>query len=481
MERGFTLTVILVLAVAMFASFVDFEKSGMGVSQPIYNSQSITKLNKNLSFTASEMPHVDYKGPIVAIGAHGWDGVGYYEEDAGKIYVYSRLSGDLMWTFQGDQRRVYLGGTLNNVLDINGDGYGEIVAGSRLYDGVNGSNSGKIFVLSSKNGEILQSKDGEEAYMWFGYYTANVGDINKDGYNDIGVIEYFKKRLHIFSGKDFTEILMQDVDVGVTTITSVGDINKDGYDDIGVGFPYFNNNKGKIEILSGKDGQLIMEIPGENNGDMLTIGKDKGDFNDDGYNDILAYASFADGNGKKYNGKVYVFSGKDGQLLFSEYGEKDYDRFGGVGSVSFSPGLSWVGDINKDGYDDFIVGAPYHYTGINDCNQMFHVGFCAEGKIYVYLGGSGVLLWSKDGEVKYSNLGSSVSGIDDFNGDGYVDVVVGAHGFCGDNCVCDSLTPVGPCFKGKAFIYSGIDGTELWQEEGENEGDVFGRDVSSFK
>ena len=65
-------------------------------------------------------------------------------------------------------------------------------------------------------------------------------------------------------------------------------------------------------------------------------------------------------------GKVYVYSGKTGELIWSQTGKEEN------GWLGFD--LEGAGDINQDGTPDVIAGAPY----VN--------------KVYVYSGGDGQLL-----------------------------------------------------------------------------------------
>lgn len=95
--------------------------------------------------------------------------------------------------------------------------------------------------------------------------------------------------------------------------------------------------------------------------------------------------------------------------------------------------VAGAGDVNRDGYDDLIVGAPSASPG----------GMYAAGSCFVYSGKDGNLLWQFDGPAARTRLGTSVSGAGDVDDDGYPDVIVG-------------LPP-------KAHVYSGSDGSQLWE------------------
>ena len=79
------------------------------------------------------------------------------------------------------------------------------------------------------------------------------------------------------------------------------------------------------------------------------IGDGAGDINGDGYVDLLV--GFSEDNTNGYgSGAVKVFSGLDGSLLYYLRGE--------ASSMDFGDSVSGVGDVNGDGINDFIVGAP---------------------------------------------------------------------------------------------------------------------------
>jgi hypothetical protein len=140
------------------------------------------------------------------------------------------------------------------------------------------------------------------------------------------------------------------------------------------------------------------------------------------------------------NGRVYVYSGVSGLLLYQKDGINASDYFGN--SLA-------CGDVNGDGYSDFMVGAMGYSAGNN------------AGRAYAYSGKNGALLYTKDGENASDALGVGLA-VGDINGDGYGDLLMGAPAY-----------PQG-VNRGKAYICAGTTGNRLASLEGENANDSFG-------
>jgi len=85
----------------------------------------------------------------------------------------------------------------------------------------------------------------------------------------------------------------------------------------------------------------------------------------------------------------------------------------------FGFSVASAGDVNGDGHDDVIVGAPHYDASLSN-----------QGRVFVFHGSaSGVDStpdWSAEVAQQGANLGQSVSSAGDLNGDGYDDVVVSA-------------------------------------------------------
>jgi large repetitive protein len=149
-----------------------------------------------------------------------------------------------------------------------------------------------------------------------------------------------------------------------------------------------------------------------------------------------------------YSGSAFVYSGATGSLIY---------QWSGTTTAAFGWSVSGAGDVNNDGFDDVIVGA---YTSSD-------IGSLA-GSAYVYSGATGSLIYQWNGQNSYDYFGHSVSAAGDVNGDGFDDVIVGRPEGGASN-------------TGSAYVYSGATGSLIYQWNGQNFGGNFnfGYSVSS--
>lgn len=187
--------------------------------------------------------------------------------------------------------------------------------------------------------------------------------------------------------------------------------------------------------------KIIREWMGEAPGDGFGwIARSIGDVDGDRAQDFVT-SSPTYGTGGANRGRVYVYSSKTGKLLWTADGAAG-DRFG--------VGLEAAGDVNLDGAGDVIASAP------------------GGGYAKVLDGKTGaVLLTLKAGSVT-DRFGGHASGIGDVNGDKHSDLIVGAAG--GPQSAAD--------YSGRAYVFSGKDGSVLLTLKGERGGDAFGSAVS---
>ena len=229
------------------------------------------------------------------------------------------------------------------------------------------------------------------------------------------------------------------------SMSGAGDVNGDGFDDFMVA-AYHNYvhgwNSGGVYLFTGGLNQtwgFNVDIEdaataifrGSNDYDMVGYNvAGKGDFNGDGFDDLIIGApgtwdTFPETPGWVYIvfGKKEMDWGKDSQVALSAdvkiRGEADLDQLGYANS--------FVGDINHDGFDDIICSAAYR----NQYKKW-------DGKAYLILGDS--TGWKDTDLVSQSAaasfvypmdealVGYSVAGVGDVNQDGTPDFVIGVPG-----------------------------------------------------
>ncbi|RME14460.1 MAG: VCBS repeat-containing protein [Bdellovibrio sp.] len=185
-------------------------------------------------------------------------------------------------------------------------------------------------------------------------------------------------------------------------------MNADGYNDILTGIPNFTNAAGnvagKIEVYSGKDGSLLWSLEGDNSSQSLGFHLDAHyDFNGDGVNDLIYADTGASGVAGANTGKIFIRSGVNGSLLYSREGSVAGERIGQA--------IIWLKDFNGDGKVD------YAYTHYKNGNSTFP-------QVSVYSGADHSLLFNVSGYLTSSNFGSQLSELGDLDGDGNSELMV---------------------------------------------------------
>ncbi len=239
-----------------------------------------------------------------------------------------------------------------------------------------------------------------------------------------------------------------------SAVANAGDVDMDGVPDMVVGAPLANPNgsyEGSAFVFSGATGAQLYRFDGpESHGEMGASVAGAGDVNGDGYDDVIVGAWHTSPNGLSNAGSAFVFSGATGAQLFRFDGLSSNDRF------AYS--VSGVGDINGDGFSDFVVGASrYGPNGMTDA-----------GSAFVFSGATGNQLFRLDGTDPGDFLGNSVAGAGDVNGDGVPDIVVGAMW----------ADPNGGSWVGSAFVFSGATGAQFYRWDGWATRGKFGSSVA---
>jgi hypothetical protein len=185
-----------------------------------------------------------------------------------------------------------------------------------------------------------------------------------------------------------------------------------------------------------------------------------GDVNGDGFSDVIVGA-YGFSNGEAFEGAAFVYHGSATGLSTTPSWTAESNQAG----ARFGWSVSSAGDVNGDGFSDVIVGAPLFDNGETD-----------EGRAFVYHGSATGLSttpnWTAESNQAGAWFGWSVSSAGDVNGDGFSDVIVGAHRF--DNSELD---------EGRVFVYhgsaTGLSTTPSWTAVGNQAVAQFGNSVAS--
>jgi hypothetical protein len=197
-----------------------------------------------------------------------------------------------------------------------------------------------------------------------------------------------------------------------------------------------------------------------------------GDVNGDGYADLLIGAPY-NGDGGTKAGAVYLVLGGAGGWTSAGVtrGWSQGINLGSPGVLQYTgeavddfagAGVAGAGDVNGDGYDDFLVGAyGYNYGGDDFV-----------GAAYLVLGSATPTGGSLSSHIRYTGevangwAGENVAGAGDVNGDGFDDLLIGADEYNGGQgrayLVLGSADPAGDDLNLSAHIqYTGVAGDQV--------------------
>ena len=178
---------------------------------------------------------------------------------AGRVELRSGGSGALLWERTGN-RLDSLGGSLDRMPDIDGDGISELVAGAFNADG----GDGYAEVLSGADGSLLFTRRDDDVKS-FGFRVSGAEDVNGDGFADFLVAtfdsSYFASEpgeVFLFSGRTGNRLyrfLGEAPKIGYALgVEGLGDLDSDGYPEIAIGvfnYPDIERSFGQLRVHRG--------------------------------------------------------------------------------------------------------------------------------------------------------------------------------------------------------------------------------------
>lgn len=334
------------------------------------------------------------------------------------------------------------------VNDFDGDGFDEVLVGAPYHDGA-GSNAGAVYLFdggptgATSLGSADATMRGESAADRAGEFVAGASDLDGDGYGDLIVGSMYDDdagggsgAMYLYYGSrtglsGTTSLSAADLKVrGVAAsdnaggaAAAIGDFDGDGVGDVVLGAALADTGgsaSGTAYVVPG--GSVGVQSAGSFEAFYGTAAKQNaagavggGDLDGDGLSEVVVGAI---GTSTTDGGWVFVVGGGS---TSSSLTAADAILSGEAINDQAGAGVCVPGDLNGDGRDDLVVSAPRNDRNGTDAGAFYAWFTLPSGAVSVAL--ADVII---SGESRSDRFGESVSLAGDVNGDGALDLLVGA-------------------------------------------------------
>ncbi len=435
-----------VLVVAALLSFLLWACGAQ--AQVLYPLESPNPENNgNFGWSVCEAGDVDGDGwGDLILGACQEYGGAYH---AGRAYVFSGGDGSVLHSLLSPQPASsgLFGACVAGAGDVDTDGFADVVVGAP-YEYVGAPLAGRAYIFSGQTGSVLHALESPNAEDGgcFGFPVSWAGDVNADGNDDVIVGAHKEDvgygdvgRAYVFDG--YSGSLIRALEspnpeyegMFGNSVSRVGDVDGDGCDDVIVGALREDAgapDAGRVYLFSGQTGAVLHTFQSPNPGlegcfGVCTSGCE--DVNGDGMPDLVVGAWHESG-GASGAGRAYILSGAGTLLSTLESPNPEV-----AGDFGYS--VSSAGDIDGDSVSDVTVGCPLEDGGASNA-----------GRAYIFSGSTGSLIHTVQSPSPESDgrFGHSVAGVEDLDGDGMPELIMGAY-----------LENGGAANAGKVYVFSG--------------------------